>query len=118
TTAHVARDASTTADEATYLKFSLGGMAKSTVSRAFLQLTGSNINDATSTTLHVYGLLNDSWDEATVNWNNAPDLAGASDAKLANVGTDATPVGQLTWDNTAHEWGLDVTDFVRKHPNV
>ena len=47
-----------------------------------------------------------------------PDLAGASDALLANVGTDAFPVGELTWDNTSHQWGIDVTDFVRQHADA
>src|SRR5207249_11874411 len=32
--------------------------------------------------------------------------------------SDAFPVGQLTWNNTSHEWGIDVTDFVRKHPDT
>jgi autotransporter-associated beta strand protein len=117
-TASVARSATTTADQATYLKFNLGANDKSKVSRAVLSLTGANAVDSTLATLHVYGILNDSWNELTINWSNAPDLAGASDAKLANVGTDVFPVGQLTWNNAASEWGIDVTDFVRKHPNA
>ena len=88
-------------------------LLKAKIARAYLNVTGANVANSTSTILHVYGILNDSWTETGINWNNAPDLAGASDAKLANVNSDAFPVGQLTWNNTAHEWGIDVTDFVR-----
>ena len=81
-----------------------------------LSLTGANAVDSALATLHVYGILNDSWNELTINWSNAPDLAGASDSKVANVGTDAFPVGQLTWNNATNEWGIDVTEFVRSIP--
>lgn len=117
-TAFVNRSASSTADDATYLKFSLGGTGKATVSRALLRLTGQNVANSAQTTLHVYGLFDDSWTETGINWSNAPDLAGAADARLVNVGTDAFPVGQLTYDGTANEWAIDVTDFVRRHPDA
>jgi hypothetical protein len=44
-----------------------------------------------------------------------PDLA-AADAKLANVGSDAFPVGQLTWNSGAHEWG-STSPIFRTHPD-
>jgi len=34
------------------------------------------------------------------------------------VGTAAFPVGQLTFDNTQLEWGIDLTDFLRQHPQL
>src|SRR5262249_22495500 len=86
--------------------------------RAFLNVTGVNAANSTSTILHVYCILNSTWTETGITWNNAPDLVGASDAKLANVGSDAFPVGELTWNNSSHEWGIDVTDFVRQHPDA
>ena len=30
----------------------------------------------------------------------------------------AFPVGQLTFDNTQAEWGIDLTDFLRQHPQL
>ena len=116
--ANVARSATSANDQATYLKFNLGGNSKARVGRAFLQLTGSNVANADTTILHVYGIKNDAWTETGINWGNAPDLAGAADARLANVGTDAFPVGQLTWDGSVNEWGIEVTDFVRKHSDL
>ncbi len=115
TSAKVDRSATTTADDATYLKFNLLDTEKARVGRAFLNVTGANSADTEP--IHVYGILNDSWTETGINWNNAPDLANASDAQIANVGTDAFPVGQIAWNASAQEWGIDVTDFVRKHPD-
>ena len=111
--ANVARNSSTTADQATYFKFDLGATDKATVDRAFLRLTGQNTANTDLTTLHVYGITDDTWNELTINWNNAPNLAGASDAKLTGVGTSAFPVGQLTYDDDSDTWRIDVTDFVR-----
>ncbi|HEX8524418.1 MAG TPA: DNRLRE domain-containing protein [Tepidisphaeraceae bacterium] len=115
TSAKVDRSASTADDDATYLKFNLQSTTKAKVGRAFLNVTGSNSTDAAP--IHVYGILNDAWTETGINWSNAPDLANAADAQLANVGSDAFPVGQLTWNGVEQEWGIDVTDFIRKHPD-
>src|SRR5205814_9538215 len=68
--------------------------------------------------VHVYGIFNDAWTETGITWGNAPDLSTATDAKLSNVGTDAFPVGQLAWGASSAEWGIDVTDFVRRHPDA
>jgi hypothetical protein len=115
-TALVGRNATSTADEAAYLKFSLAGTSKANVSRAVLWLTGQNIADSDATTLYLYGIDNNAWTETGINWSNAPDLAGASDAKMGNVGVDAFPLGELTYNSTSGEFGVDVTDFVRAHP--
>jgi hypothetical protein len=120
TTANVARSAATTDDRATYLKFNLGSNSKARVGRAFLHLSGSNVANADTTVLHVYGIKNDAWTETEINWSNAPHLLGAADARL---GSDAThghplPVGQLTWDASVNEWGIEITDFVREHPDL
>ncbi len=121
-TAMVDRNSSTVADDAAYLRFNLGSTARANVGRAFLQLTGQNIANSTSTTLHAYAVLEDpnpvnKWSELGINWNNAPGLAGAADARLTGVGTTAFPAGQLTWNNTLNEWGIDVTELVRKYPD-
>jgi autotransporter-associated beta strand protein len=115
TSAKVDRSAATTADDATYIKFNLLDNPQAGVGRAFLHVTGANSADTEP--VHVYGILNNAWTESGINWSNAPDLANASDAQMANVGTDAFPVGQIAWNATSQEWGIDVTDFVRKHPD-
>jgi autotransporter-associated beta strand protein len=119
TTALVARSATNTNDQATYFKFNRGANSNARVGRAFLHLTGGNIANSDTTILHVYGIKNDSWTESGITWSNAPDLgSSATDARLQNVGSDAFPVGQLTWDNTVNEWGIDVTEFVRKNSDL
>jgi autotransporter-associated beta strand protein len=121
TNAKVDRSAATSADDAAYLKFNITGQDRAKVGRAFLNITGVNSTDTEP--VHVYGLLGSSWDnwtETGINWNNAPGLGlnGATDAKLVGVGTNALPVGQLTWNAATEEWGIDVTEFVRTHPDL
>jgi hypothetical protein len=116
--AFAARDVAGNGDDATYLKFSLATTGQPNVSRALLRLTGQNITTSTPTILHLYGLLNDTWTETGITWSNAPGLAGTTDARLTGVGTDASPLGMLTYDNATNEFAVDVTDFVRRHPDA
>ena len=123
TRAMVGRSASSTLyDAATFLQFDTGTADADDVSRAILQVTGRSTTesggDPGSILFHVYALAGDNWDESTINWNNAPNLAGAVDAKLTGVGTSAFPVGHLTFDNAINEWGVDLTDFLRAHPEL
>jgi hypothetical protein len=108
-------------DYATYVKFGVGDHEASEVSRAIFQITGktADINGGApgSILFHVYALTNDSWSENTITWNNAPNLADL-DSAVTGVATSAFPVGQLTFDNTQNEWGIDLTTFLRQHPQV
>ena len=108
-------------DYATYLKFGLGGHQASDLSRALFQITGksTDINGGApgSILFHVYALTDDNWNEGSITWNNAPNLESA-DPKLTGVGTSAFPVGHLTFDNSQAEWGIDLTDFLRQHPQL
>ncbi|HEV2294397.1 MAG TPA: DNRLRE domain-containing protein [Tepidisphaeraceae bacterium] len=114
-------------DYATYLQFDTGTVDAADVSRAILQLTGQSNNDAGgnpgSILFHVYALADDGWDESTITWDNAPYLGDApagslsSDTRLGDVGIGAMPVGHLTFDHTISEWGVDLTDFLRHHPD-
>ncbi len=108
-------------DYATYIKFGMGGHHADELSRALFQITGksTDINSGApgSILFHVYALSSDAWSENTITWNNAPNLADL-DPKVTGVGTTAFPVGQLTFDNTQAEWGLDLTDFIREHPQL
>jgi hypothetical protein len=108
-------------DYATYIKFALTGHKASDVSRAIFQITGksTDINNGSPgpVPFYVYALTDDSWNENTITWNNAPNLADL-DPKVTGVGTTAFPVGQLTFDNTQAEYGVDLTDFLRQHPTL
>jgi hypothetical protein len=115
-------------DTATYLQFDTGDFAANDVSRAILQLTGRSVSDTGgdpgSILYHVYALAGDGWDESTITWDTAPNLADAplglpsDDTRLAEVGTSAFPVGHLTFDSAVNEWGVDVTEFLRQHPGL
>jgi hypothetical protein len=95
-----------------YLKFDLGSLPTGIgVDRAVLQVYGRNAGDAQILNFHVYGLISDSWQESTINWNNAPDLASA-ETKMLNVGADTFPLGNLTVDGIDSYRRMDVTDFV------
>jgi hypothetical protein len=108
-------------DYATFIKFSLGGYHADDVSRAIFQITGNStdINGGAPGPIlfNVYALSNDAWSEDTITWNNAPNLADL-DPKVTDVATSAFPVGHLTFDSTQMEWGVDLTDFLRLHPQM
>jgi hypothetical protein len=96
---------------ATYLKFNVAGQSVSNMSRAILEVTGSNTSNANTATIEVYGILNNTWDPKTLDWKNAPDLT--SNAPLmGSVGSDAFPVGHLTFTSTQSTAMMDVTPFV------
>ena len=74
---------------------------------------------------HVYGLTNDNWNESPITWNTAPNLAATTSTALndisqnfiTGIGTTAHIVGELTGVATARQMSIDVTDFVRDHPD-
>jgi hypothetical protein len=108
-------------DYATFIKFGLGGHQADNVSRAIFQITGesTDINGGAPGPIlfSVYALSNDAWSEGTITWNNAPNFADL-DPKVTGVATSAYPVGHLTFDSTQNEWGVDLTDFLRLHPQL
>ena len=114
-TASVSRSTASTGDNfATYLKFNLAGQNFAGVSRAILQMTGKNATNSNVATFEVYGILNNSWNASTITWATAPDLGGTTPT-LTGVGTDAFPVGHLSFDGTQSTSMLDVTPFVSQY---
>jgi hypothetical protein len=107
------RNGATATDrQVSYLRFPLGGLPAGEVRRAVVRVRGRNVTDAASFICHVYGINADTWNESTVTWNNAPNLA-ASEARVEEVGTTAFPVGHLSVAGTASDGRVDVTEFVR-----
>ncbi len=117
-TAAVARSADNAGgDIATYLKFDIGDTDVQSVSRAILWVTGQNVTSESAELFHVYGLVEDSWQENSIAWANAPGLSN-TDAKLVSVADGgATPVGHLSFDGTLAEWGIDITEYLQKQPD-
>jgi hypothetical protein len=108
-----------------FVKFNTGSIATSEVQQAVLQLWGQNVGSASQVIAHVYGLTNDNWNDSTITWNTAPNLAASTSTSLTDIsqnfvtgiGSTAHIVGELTGVATARQMSIDVTDFVRDHPD-
>jgi hypothetical protein len=111
-TSQVARSTASNGNNyATYLQFNLAGQNLPDVSRAILEVTGGNTANSNTSVIEVYGILNNTWDPKTLDWKNAPDLT--SNAPLmTNVGSDAFPVGHLSFTSTQSTEMMDVTPFL------
>lgn len=107
------------------IKFNTGSLINSEVEQAILQVYGENQGSDSQVITHVYGLTNDNWNESTINWNNAPNLADSlgtalddiSENFIEDIGNSAHIVGHLTGIAASRGLALDVTDFVRDHPD-
>lgn len=108
-----------------FIKFDTGSIAASTVEQAILQVHGLNAGSASQVLAHVYGLTDDAWTESTINWTNAPNLADSTTTQLDDIsenfiegiGTTASFVGHFTGTGTPRDLAIDVTSFVRNHPD-
>jgi hypothetical protein len=108
-----------------FVKFNTGSIVTSEIEQAILQVHGQNTGSASQVLAHVYALTNDAWTESTINWNNAPNLKDSvgtavddiSENFLEGIGTSARFVGHFTGIATARQMSIDVTSFVRNHPN-
>lgn len=107
-----------------FVKFDLGVIPVDSVEQAVLRLYGEQTGSADQVLAHVYGIVDDDWDESTINWSNAPNLASTvgtvnkiSNNFIEGIGQTATVLGHLTGTKTSRELMLDVTSFVREHPD-
>ncbi|MGQ7890060.1 S-layer homology domain-containing protein [Paenibacillus sp. WC2504] len=91
-----------------YFKFDVSTVSDSTY-KYYLQVSAKKGSSDIDTGLQVYGLLNNSWQESTITWNNAPQ----TDLSAMN------PLGQFIVNqaNSAKPilYTVDVTDYVRQH---
>ncbi len=111
-----------------FIKFNTGSIVTSEVDQAVLQVYGQNVGSDSQVIAHVYGLTglaSDQWSEATINWNNAPNLADSlgtavddiSENFIEGIGSTVHFVGNLTGIATGRPLSIDVTSFVRDHPD-
>lgn len=94
-----------------YFKFDVSSVTDVTY-KYYLQVSAKKGSSDIDTTLQVYGLSNNTWQESTITWNNAPvtDLSAMS------------PLGQFTVSQPTAgrpvHYNVDVTDYVRQNlPN-
>jgi hypothetical protein len=108
----------------TFIKFDLGGLDSAHVDQAVLRVFGEDdgSDPLQHVIAHVYGIVGDAWDESTITWDNAPNLAASTGAVdsiddnfVEGIETTASVLGHFTGTPTAREMLLDVTSFVRDH---
>ncbi len=107
-----------------FIKFDTGSI-NNDVQQAIFQVNGLNAGSASQVIAHVYGIADNNWNESTITWNTAPNLnaslstalSSISDNFIAGIGDTAYFVGNLTGTATSRQLSIDVTDFVRDHPD-
>ncbi|TWU27583.1 CBM96 family carbohydrate-binding protein [Bythopirellula polymerisocia] len=112
------------ARNAFFIKFDLGNQDPRNIEQAILRVFGKNTGSEEQVVAHVYGLLEDDWDEENINWHNAPNLGEStgvmddiSDNFVLDIGKSTSFVGHLTGRKENSEMLLNVTPFVRDHPD-
>lgn len=109
-----------------FIKFQLPVTNFSDVEFAVLSLQASTISFNTTAHAHVYALHSNNWSQATLTWDNAPNLRanGPAGVKITNnivqaVGESANIVGQIVVSSTQpSEKLIDVTDYLRSRTNA
>ncbi|HUP13199.1 MAG TPA: putative Ig domain-containing protein, partial [Niastella sp.] len=96
----VVKTTSGSAARSTYLRFPLNNVSGS-VSKAVLRVYGRCTDVGVTTTIGAFGVTDDSWNENTITWNNAP------------AATSSTPLSTVSLGNTSVFADLDVTSFVQ-----
>lgn len=99
-------------NQISYIKFNVSEIDKSTINAAILNVHG-NTSSQSPYRFHVYALDNSSWDEHSLNWNNAPNL-DKDQVRITDVGQTAHVAGEIAVNQTAAYHQLDVTSLVRK----
>lgn len=100
-------------DRISYLKFDLTGFGQQSVKQALVNVYGRNAIDSENFAFHVYGITDDSWQQNTITWNNAPNHE-ISGAKAADVGITAFPLGVLTLSGADANARLDITNYINR----
>ncbi|MCT8140274.1 right-handed parallel beta-helix repeat-containing protein [Anaerobacillus sp. CMMVII] len=108
---NIKSNSSKTTGRVAYFKYDLSDINE--ISSAAFQLTGKTGSNTTSVELAVFAILENNWDEETITWNNAPNLA---DNVVEVTGVDETAfyIGSFTVDQADNaEYSVDVTEFVK-----
>jgi hypothetical protein len=117
--------ASTANRSAAFMKFNLGGIARTNIEFALLSFQAASATTSATAQAHVYALNATNWAQGTLTWAGAPNLkqnvaAGNTIAKqcVTGAGDSAFIVGQVVANSTnTSEKLLDVTDWLRGHTN-
>ncbi|WP_218932004.1 CBM96 family carbohydrate-binding protein [Adhaeretor mobilis] len=105
-----------------FMKFDLGATDTSLIDQAILQVTGEDAISSNGVISHVYGIMDDTWDEDSITWNTAPNLESSSgtvngieDNFVEGIGSSASFLGHLTSSSSEDLLQLDITEFLVDH---
>lgn len=98
-------------NQVSYIKFDLLKVDKKEINAALLKVCGRS-SAKSPYRFHVYTLDNNSWDEGTLNWENAPNL-DKEQVRVTNVGSTARVAGEIAVDKNESYHQLDVTALIR-----
>jgi hypothetical protein len=114
------RQSNTATDDnsAAYIKFDTGSTNLSQVKQAILKVYGTknSVRPTTPLAVNVYVVNNDTWTEGSITGNNAPNL-NKNAAFVTDVGNTADIAGILTYVNEGEYAAVDVTKYVKEHPD-
>ncbi|MEO7444653.1 MAG: discoidin domain-containing protein [Ferruginibacter sp.] len=97
-----------------YLSFDLPGITLSKTQKVLLKVNGYTDKTESPFRLHVYGIPDATWNEKTLNWNNAP-LLDIKEALIHEVGQKSFVAGEMAFANKPEDHYLDVTELMMKH---
>lgn len=98
-------------NQVSYIKFDISGINKQKVNGALFRVYGNTSSDNIYR-FHVYSLEKNNWDEANLNWSNAPCLDG-NQVRVTDVGNTAHVAGEIAIDKNFAYHQLDVTELLR-----
>jgi hypothetical protein len=87
------------------------------IGQATFQLTGKTGSNTTSVSLAVYGLTNNDWNEETLTWRNAPNVA-LDTIEVTGLNETAFYLGTITVDQAENSiYSIDVSSFIEDGSN-
>ena len=105
------------ANHISFLKFDLGGRNPQNLTRALLQVHGRvSGGQGEPFTILAYGVEDDRWSESGITAMNAPAVYRTVSA-VKTIGLNSRPVAHMTFSATQGTCAVDVTDYVREHPD-
>ncbi|MGI2294079.1 DNRLRE domain-containing protein [Paenibacillus sp. GXUN7292] len=106
-------------DMVSYIKFDLNNYSGNHVSEsAFRFYAYDNAAPYNPVELSIYGIVDNSWDENSLTWMNAPNIASDGTGKtiITGLGSTAYYIDTISLEDANYSWHeVDVTDFVKTY---
>ncbi|GBG08382.1 hypothetical protein PAT3040_02962 [Paenibacillus agaridevorans] len=106
-------------DMVSYVKFDLNNYSGNHVSESTFRFYAyDNAAPYNPVELSIYGIVDNSWDEKSLTWMNAPNIASDGSGKtiITGEGSTAYYIDTISLEDANYAWHeVDVTDFVQAH---